>query len=82
MKPAKRRAIASFAAISTLLPAVGAHADSDNSLSLEPIDTITIIGRTTDVADVPGSAHVVSAEELAIFNATDILRVLRQVPGV
>jgi Fe(3+) dicitrate transport protein len=82
MKSDKRRAIASLAAISTLLPAVGAHADGDNSRSLETIDTITIIGRTTDVADVPGSAHVVSAEELAIFNATDILRVLRKVPGV
>jgi Fe(3+) dicitrate transport protein len=82
MKSARRRAIASLAAISTLLPAVGAHADNDSSLSLEPIDTITIIGRTTDVADVPGSAHVVNAEELAIFNATDILRVLRKVPGV
>jgi Fe(3+) dicitrate transport protein len=47
-----------------------------------PIDNITIIGRTADVADVPGSAHVLDAEALEIFNETDILRVLRAVPGV
>jgi Fe(3+) dicitrate transport protein len=76
------RIIASFAAISALFLAVGAYADDDSSLSLEPIETITIIGRQTDVADVPGSAHVVDAEELAIFNAGDIMRVLRKVPGV
>jgi Fe(3+) dicitrate transport protein len=82
MKPARCRVIISFAAISTLFPAVGAHAEGDSSPSIQPIDTITIIGRQTDVADVPGSAHVVDAEELAIFNAADILRVLRKVPGV
>jgi Fe(3+) dicitrate transport protein len=43
---------------------------------------ITIIGRQSDVADVPGSAHVIDAEALEIFNDTDILRVLRTVPGV
>jgi Fe(3+) dicitrate transport protein len=82
MNSNERRSIASFAAISALFLAVGAHADDDSSLSLEPIETITIIGRQTDVADVPGSAHVVDAEELAIFNAGDIMRVLRKVPGV
>lgn len=50
--------------------------------AIEPIDTITIIGRAADVADVPGSAHVLGAEELAAFGDTDILRALRAVPGV
>ena len=49
---------------------------------IAPIDTVTIIGRKSDVADVPGSAHVVDNEELEVFIATDILRVLRTVPGV
>ena len=75
MNSNEHRSIASFAAISALFLAVGAHADDDSSLSLEPIETITIIGRQTDVADVPGSAHVVDAEELAIFNA-GILRTI------
>jgi len=77
----RRRTIASFAAILALQLTAGAHAEGD-APSLEPIETITIIGRQTDVADVPGSAHVVDAEELAIFNAADIMRVLRKVPGV
>jgi len=50
--------------------------------TVEPIDTVTIIGRASDVADVPGSAHVIDSEALEVFNDTDILRVLRTVPGV
>jgi len=50
--------------------------------AIEPIDTVTIIGRKSDVADVPGSAHVMDQDDLAVFIATDILRVLRSVPGV
>jgi Fe(3+) dicitrate transport protein len=53
-----------------------------NSAVVEEIDTVTIIGRRGDVADVPGSAHVVDNEELAEFIQSDILRVLRTVPGV
>jgi len=56
--------------------------ESDADASLAPIDTITIIGRAADVADIPGSAHVMDTEALGIFNDTDILRVLRAVPGV
>jgi outer membrane receptor for Fe3+-dicitrate len=62
------------------LPAYGQETGAD--AVLQPIDTITIIGRTADVADIPGSAHVMDAEALGVFNDTDILRVLRAVPGV
>lgn len=48
----------------------------------EEIDTVTIIGKKSDVADVPGSAHVIDSDELQIFANSDILRVLRTVPGV
>ena len=48
----------------------------------DTIDTVTIIGQTTDPADIPGSAHVLDEDALAVFNDTDILRVLRAVPGV
>ena len=62
---------------------MAAHAqDSTPQEALAPIDNVTIIGRKLDVSDVPGSAHVVEVEELEIFNDTDIMRVLRTVPGV
>jgi len=46
------------------------------------LDNVTIIGRKSDVADVPGSAHIVDNEHLAIFMQSDVMRVLRTVPGV
>ncbi|MCH9693225.1 MAG: TonB-dependent receptor [Gammaproteobacteria bacterium] len=58
---------------------VSAQQPTDN---VEEIDTVTIIGSQADVADVPGSAHIVNSEELAEFAQSDILRVLRSVPGV
>ncbi len=54
----------------------------DRSRDSEVIDTVTIIGKRTDVADVPGSAHVIDTEALAEFAQSDVLRVLRAVPGV
>ena len=50
--------------------------------TLQEIDTVTIIGKQADAADVPGSAHVIDAEELETYVNGDILRVLRTVPGV
>mgnify|MGYP001819538365 CR=1 FL=1 len=65
------------------LASLAAHAQGATPQeALAPIDNVTIIGRKLDVADVPGSAHVVEVEELEIFNDTDIMRVLRTVPGV
>jgi Fe(3+) dicitrate transport protein len=58
----------------------GQEAEREDTVA--PIDTVTIIGRKGDVADVPGSAHVMDQEELGVFIDTDILRVLRSVPGV
>ena len=70
-------------AIGVMAASVAASGQSSEPRkSLQPIDMITIIGRQSDVADVPGSAHVIDAEALEIFNDTDILRVLRTVPGV
>lgn len=65
-----------------MAPAVVWAGDNGSARVLEEIDTVTIIGRRGDVADVPGSAHVVGAEELEVFVQSDILRVLRTVPGV
>ncbi len=67
--------------VALLLSPLFAGAQDDTRES-EAIDTVTIIGSRADVADVPGSAHVIDAEELADFAQSDVLRVLRAVPGV
>ena len=65
-----------------LLPTTVFGQEAPATAAADEIDTVTIIGRKGDVADVPGSAHVVDSEELAVFVQSDILRVLRTVPGV
>ena len=46
------------------------------------LDNVTIIGRQSDIADIPGSVHVIDQEELQAFMQSDVMRVLRTVPGV
>ena len=48
----------------------------------DPLDNVTIIGHRREVADVPGSAHLINHEELQAFMQADVMRVLRTVPGV
>ncbi len=79
MKPALP-ARARIGAALLLLPVFVVAQDATNVS--EAIDTVTIIGKRADVADIPGSAHVVDSEELAEFAQSDVLRVLRSVPGV
>ncbi len=76
------RGTVALAVASALLPVAAGAQDSTADSAARTIDTVTIIGRQQDVADVPGSAHVVDSEELSLFLQSDILRVLRTVPGV
>ena len=46
------------------------------------LDNVTIIGRQSDIADIPGSVHVIDQEQLQAFMQSDVMRVLRTVPGV
>jgi Fe(3+) dicitrate transport protein len=78
--PVTTRTALCLAILAVSLAAHGQEADGD--AALEPIDSVTIIGHRGDVADVPGSAHVMDQEDLAVFIDADILRVLRSVPGV
>jgi Fe(3+) dicitrate transport protein len=78
----RNRGCAALSAAFLLISAAAHSQDAVTDVALSPIDTVTIIGRRSDVADVPGSAHVVDSAALGIFNNTDILRVLRTVPGV
>ena len=68
---------AAIVALAATLP-LAALAETE----VREIDSITIIGTTSEITDIPGSAHVVDAEELRKFAEADILRVLRTVPGV
>ncbi|MCH8136256.1 MAG: TonB-dependent receptor [Proteobacteria bacterium] len=74
------RAIASSAFLA-MIPFAASAQQSDID-SAYTIDTVTIIGQPSDAADVPGSAHVIASEELAELHQSDILKVLRTVPGV
>ena len=56
--------------------------DSGNSGIEAEFDNVTIIGHRRDPADVPGSAHLVDQEELELLLQSDVMRVLRTVPGV
>ena len=65
------------------LAVANVHAqETDARDVVAPIDNVTIIGRKLDATDIPGSAAIVDLDELEVFNDTDILRVLRTVPGV
>lgn len=48
----------------------------------DTLQEVTIIGNSSDVLKLPGSAHVVTEAELDKFAYTDINRMVRQVPGV
>ncbi|MCA0900158.1 MULTISPECIES: TonB-dependent receptor family protein [Microbulbifer] len=48
----------------------------------ETLETISVLGDTTQIEKLPGSAHLVSAEDLEKFEFVDINRMMRAVPGV
>jgi len=60
----------------------GIQATEDQRNSEDDLDNVTIIGRQSDVVDIPGSAHVIDHEQLATFMQSDVMRVLKTVPGV
>jgi len=62
-----------------LFAAEADHAGEPGSATL---DEVTIIGHRRDPADIPGSAHVIGQKELQTFLQSDVMRVLRTVPGV
>ena len=45
-------------------------------------DRVTVVGSKEAALRIPGSAHVISLEELEKYQHTDVHRILRQVPGV
>lgn len=45
-------------------------------------DRVMVVGQAENIQRIPGSAHVVTVEELAKQQYSDIHRILRQLPGV
>jgi len=48
----------------------------------EILDEVTIFAHRREPADIPGSAQVIGHEQLEVFLQSDVMRVLRRVPGV
>ncbi|WP_299598120.1 TonB-dependent receptor [uncultured Microbulbifer sp.] len=48
----------------------------------ESLETISVLGNSEEIRKLPGSAHLVSAEDLEKFEFVDINRMMRAVPGV
>lgn len=55
---------------------------SASSLLCAPAEELTIFGSVSDVRDVAGGATYLDPEDLQRFEASDVVRALRQVPGL
>ncbi|MDG1752985.1 MAG: TonB-dependent receptor [Thalassotalea sp.] len=63
-------------AVFTALSSAAYAGDNDD------MEHLTIFGADGAVNDIPGSAHVISQDDLEKFDFTDIMRTLTSVPGV
>jgi Fe(3+) dicitrate transport protein len=65
---------------------VGAAAEESGEMKAdglpEYIERITVVGSRDRASRIGGSASFISASELEAFQHTDVLRVLKQVPGI
>ncbi len=66
----------------TLLAVTATVCADETPTEARLLDEITIIGDEQDVADIAGSAYVISNDELKKFSYSDIQRISRQIPGV
>ena len=70
-------------AIGIALVSASFHSIAQNSESEDiELETITIVGSQQDARNVAGTAMVVTAEDLEVFEYTDIHKILSSVPGV
>ncbi len=75
MKPFSLSPLALALAAAVAAPALAQERDAH-------VETISVIGDAEAISELPGSAHLVSAEELAKFEFVDINRMVRAVPGL
>ncbi len=77
-----RSAIAA-ASLSMALPAGAADEETKkDEAAAKVLDKVMVIGNPANIDEMPGSAHVVSTEDIREQNYDDINQVLRKVPGV
>lgn len=69
-------AIIAAAVLTAMSAPVMAAADNDD------MEHLTIFGAEGSVNDIPGSAHLLSKDDLEKFDYTDIMRTLTAIPGV
>ncbi|MBS0000093.1 MAG: TonB-dependent receptor [Cyclobacteriaceae bacterium] len=46
------------------------------------VSRVSLIGGSSRIDKIPGSAHFISQKELSRFNNTDVNRILRNIPGI
>ena len=72
-----------IAALGLVMPA-GAAENDDSSTDSEAkiLDRVMVIGNPANIENIPGSAQVITKEEIRQQSYDDVNRVLRKVPGV
>ena len=72
-----------IAALGLVMPA-GAAENDDSSADAEAkiLDRVMVIGNPANIENIPGSAQVITKEEIRQQSYDDVNRVLRKVPGV
>ncbi len=58
------------------------RADLTLTETISTLSGVTVTGGNIGIKNIPGSVHYISPKELQTFSYTDVLRVLRTVPGV
>lgn len=71
-----------IAALGMAVPAGAADDNSSADSATKVLDKVMVIGNPANIEDMPGSAQVVTKEEIRQQSYDDVNRVLRKVPGV
>ena len=74
--------VCAAAAMGLALPAGAADDNSGTGQKPKTLDKVMVIGNPANIEKIPGSAHVVTKEDIRKQNYDDINRALRMVPGV
>lgn len=69
-------------ALGMAMPAGAADDDSGTNPDAKILDKVMIIGNPANIEDIPGSAQVVTKEDIRQQSYDDVSQVLRKVPGV
>ena len=84
MKKHKRlfRNVCVIAALGMAMPAGAADDDQGAEPEAKVLDKVMVIGNPANIEKIPGSAQVVTEEDIRQQSYDDVSRVLRKVPGV